>query len=90
MLYNVPPLYHLDKEMWKKYGKEIVSFHKVWSPFHKKAIKEEMSEFEILTPDRLVQRTKFGNSLEVIGNFSNKDFLYKGKTVKSQNYMIVE
>ena len=90
MLYNVPPLYHLDKEMWKKYGDEITKFHKTWSPFHKKAVQEEMTDFQVLTEDRLVQRTKFGNSLEVIGNFSGKDFDYKGKIVKSQSYRIID
>ena len=35
-VYNVPPLYHLDRAEWEQYGDDIARHHKVWSDFKAK------------------------------------------------------
>ncbi|MBC1475192.1 hypothetical protein HB852_11240 [Listeria grandensis] len=73
-LYNTPPLFHLDEANWKLHGADIAANMKNWTPFQKEALQHEMSNFQTLDQDRLVQKTEFGSRLQVIANFSNKDF----------------
>ncbi|WP_371025324.1 glycoside hydrolase [Paraclostridium ghonii] len=90
ILYNTAPMYHLDKNEWTKYKKDILSHDKVWSDFNKKAIREPMTEFKYLSDDRLVQTTAFGDDLRVVANFSNKDFKYKTDIVKANSLIIYD
>ncbi|QFF99969.1 hypothetical protein PB01_14690 [Psychrobacillus glaciei] len=90
ILYNVPPLYHLDKNEWKKHKEAIVSHSKVWSTFSKKAIMEEMTDFQVLTDDRLVQMTKYGESLTVVANFSEDEFDFQGELIPSKSLLIID
>lgn len=88
ILYNVPPLYHVDKFEWEKYEKEMVQHSKVWSNFSKKAINKEMTNFKTLTSDRLVQMTQYGEDLKVVANFSNDLFEYNGDKLEAGSLII--
>jgi hypothetical protein len=88
LLYNVPPLYHIDKESWQKNKEMITSYLKVWSPFHEQAVNQPMTSFEILSQDRLVQRTTFGDHLQVIVNYSNQDFAYNKQQIHAKTAVI--
>ena len=90
ILYNVPPLYHLDKKAWKK-NRDLITGHvSIWSPFHKKAVTREMTKFEILSKDRLVQSTEFGSDLKVVANFSDKQFKYHDDMIKPGSLIIYD
>lgn len=88
ILYNVPPLYHLNTSYWEKYKTAIVKHVNVFSKTHAVAIKEEMKDFEWLTNDHLVQKTVFGNALEMIGNFSATTYTYRGKKIPGKSILI--
>ncbi|MFJ9498222.1 glycoside hydrolase [Brevibacillus centrosporus] len=89
LLYNVPPLYHIDDKAWEA-NKELITTHlKVWSPLHQKAVQRAMTDFAILTEDRLVQRTSFGADLQVIANFSASDFSYENQIVKAHSALVI-
>ncbi|WP_312112892.1 glycoside hydrolase [Brevibacillus reuszeri] len=90
LLYNVPPLYHLDSKRWAENQQTIMNHLKVWSPFHQKAVQREMTGFTVLTKDRLVQRTSYGDDLQVIANFSTEDYNYENQVVKARSAMIIE
>ena len=90
ILYNTPPLYHIDKYEWNNYKDLIASHNKIWAPFHKKAVTKEMTDFKILSPDKLVQMSKFGKDLKVVANFSNKDFKYNTDVVKAKSLIIYD
>lgn len=90
ILYNVPPLYHIDKNEWNKNKDIIVKHTKVWSDFSKKAINKEMTDFKILSNDRLVQMTKYGNDLKVVANFSNKEVNIEGEKVAAKSLIIFD
>ena len=90
VLYNVPPLYHVDKNEWEKHKEEMISHTKVWSDFSKKAITKEMTDFEILSEDRLVQMTKYGDDLKVIANFSDKSVNIEGNEIKGKSLIIFD
>lgn len=74
LLYGEPPLYSLSKAQWNGLkGAVIGSFRRV-SPVVRRLAGAKMTDFEILTPDRLVQRTRFDNGMTVTVNFSDEPY----------------
>ncbi|PEJ57194.1 hypothetical protein CN692_13655 [Bacillus sp. AFS002410] len=90
LLYNVPPLYHLDSKEWTKNKAKLTNYLKIWSPFHEKAVQKEMTDFKILSHDRLVQSTTFGKNLKVIVNFSDENFKYRNVTISPKTAVIYD
>ncbi|WP_370877718.1 glycoside hydrolase [Paenibacillus anaericanus] len=90
VLYNVPPLYHIDKDEWKKHKETIINHSKVWSDFSKKAITREMTDYKVLSDDRLVQMTKYGEDLSVVVNFSETEFMYEDSTIPAKSLLIMD
>lgn len=87
-LYQIPPLYHLDKTEWEK-NKEIISAHTTkWSEFSKQAIQLEMTDFARLTEDGKVQMTQYGEDLKVVANFSKDNYNYQGTKIIPQSLII--
>ena len=74
VLYNMPPLYHLDKEEWEKYKDTIVN--------------KEMTKFEKLSDN--VQMTQYGEDIKVIANFSDEIYEYENKKIKSKSLLIID
>lgn len=89
VLYNTPPLYHLDRNAWEKLRPAIADHTAVWSKFNKEALQREMTDFEYLTSDRLVQMTEYGTDLRVIANFSDTEYSYEGEMIKGHSLLIV-
>ena len=88
ILYNVPSLYHLDKFQWAKYKDRIIKHYEVWSPFSREAVMREMTDFRVLSDDRLVQLTQYGDDIKVAANFSDKEFKYKGDVINPHSLII--
>ncbi|MGL4992320.1 MAG: glycoside hydrolase [Sarcina sp.] len=89
-LYNVPALYHLDATAWANQKSTILAHNKVWAPFSERVTNELMTDFKILSKDRLVQMTEYGNNTKVIANFSDKTVVEEGVTIKPQSLVIFE
>ena len=81
LLYQVPPLYHLNVAELQKRKGQIKRHYDFFSPLHRETGLLPMSDFQWLTPDGTVQKTLFGNSIELIANFSTNDFQAAGATV---------
>lgn len=79
--YNAAPLYHLSLSEWKRNGKAIIEHTKVWSRVHATAIQYPMTDFRVLTPDRKVQQTAFGDKVRITTNYGKRDFTYKGNRI---------
>ncbi|MGL5069314.1 MAG: glycoside hydrolase [Sarcina sp.] len=90
ILYNVPALYHLDASAWQKQKNVITENNKIYAPFSELVSKEEMTDFKVLTVDRLVQMTEYGNNVKVIANFSDNQVSEMGYTIKPQSVVIIE
>ncbi len=88
ILYNVPSLYHLDKFQWEKYKERIIRHYKIWSPFSRTAVTKEMTDFRILSDDRLVQLTEYGSDLKVAANFSDTEFKYNDDIIAPNSLII--
>ncbi len=78
LLYNVPPLYHLNMAEFEKHKAWIKKHYAFFSPLHKQIGGQAMTDFEWLSDDRQVQRTEFGNIVEIFANFGTAPFKYKG------------
>lgn len=90
VLYNVPPMYHLDRAEWDSCKDKITAHHAVWSAFSKKAITQKMTRFEQLTDDRLVQMTGYGNDLQAVANFSATGYSYEGTELPPRSVLIID
>ncbi|WP_252250500.1 glycoside hydrolase [Clostridium sp. ZBS13] len=90
VLYNVPPLYHLDKNEWVEHKETIIKHSKVWSDFSKKVINKEMTDYKILSDDKLVQMTQYGDGIKVVCNFSNNEVNAEGEKIPAKSLIIID
>lgn len=59
ILYQVPPLYHLNRATWLKRKDPILHLLAFWAPLHRELATAALTRFESVTEDRKVQRTTF-------------------------------
>ncbi|UCG16000.1 MAG: hypothetical protein JSV19_11970 [Phycisphaerales bacterium] len=85
MLYQCPPLYHLNLDEFETHRDRIVKHYEFFSPVHREVGFAPMTGFAWLTADRLVQRTTFDDRIELTANFSMKDFERDGISVPARS-----
>lgn len=90
ILYNVPPMYHLDRKTLHEKGDIISKHSNFFSSIHKQLINCEMLSFEYLNNNNLFQKTKFSNGTEIISNFSNLDLYYKNLKINKKSLIIIK
>lgn len=88
ILYNTPPLYHLDDAEWAEYKDDITKHTAVWSNFSKQAVLQEMTDFSYLSADGLVQSTQYGTDIRVVANFSDVSFRYQEQDIPAKSALI--
>ena len=84
-LYNVPPLYHLNIEEFSKHKVWIKRHYAFFSPLHRQIGGQAMTDFEWLSDDRLVQRTEFGDTVELFANFGTDAFGYESLVIPGRS-----
>jgi len=72
LLYMVPPLYHMNLDEFAKHREMMKRYYKFFSPLHRELGFSQMTEFNWLSGDRLLQRTVLGNEVELVANFSHE------------------
>ena len=87
LLYNVPPLYHMNLAEFEKHKKRMKTHYDFFSLLHRELGLLPMTDFAWLTPDRMVQCTVFGNRVEMVANFSMKDFDYQGNLIPKRSIL---
>ncbi|MYC74788.1 hypothetical protein F4X10_03320 [Candidatus Poribacteria bacterium] len=85
LLYNVPPLYHLNMAEFTKHKAWIQRHYAFFSPLHRYIGGKPMTDFEWLSDNRQVQRTEFGNTVELIANFGTNPFEYEGIVIPGKS-----
>ncbi len=81
LLYSVPPLYHLNLREFAKRRDWIGRHYAFFSPLHRETALLALTGFEWLTTDHRVQRTLFGDRIELIANFSDQPFTCQNRTI---------
>ena len=85
LLYNVPPLYHLNMAEFSKHKAWIKRHYAFFSPLHRRIGGQTMTDFEWLREDKLVQCTEFGDVVEMYANFGVDSFEYNGMVIPARS-----
>ena len=85
LLYNVPPLYHLNMAEFSKHEAWIKRHYAFFSPLHRHIGGQTMTDFEWLSDDKQVQRTEFGDTVELFANFGAEPFAYKDVVIPGKS-----
>jgi len=88
LLYQVPPLYHLNLREFQKRKALMQQHYKFFSPLHRETALLPLTDFQWLTPDRTVQRTSFGEGLVLVANFGPEEFRYGETTVPAESIVL--
>jgi hypothetical protein len=92
ILYNIPPMYHIDRKEWTKHKTTIINHAKQFCEVHQKAVRMEMLSFDILDENRNIQITRFGADktvkIELLANFSNKSFIWNEWNIPTKAILI--
>ncbi|MEI6647039.1 MAG: glycoside hydrolase [bacterium] len=73
-LYGTPPMYMFSSKMWMEMKDRFAASYKIAQPVSRMTGYSEMTDHQILTPNRTVQRTIFANGVMVTVNFGKKPF----------------
>jgi hypothetical protein len=87
LLYQVPPLYHVNIDEFKKRKEIMKEQYDFFSALHRELGFSPMTDFSWLTEDRLVQKTVFDDKVEMVANFSGQDFKYQEETLPAGSVM---
>ena len=85
LLYNVPPLYHLNMAEFSKHKAWIQRHYAFFSPLHRQIGGQAMTDFEWLSDNRQVQRTEFGDTVELLANFETEPFAYEDVVIPGKS-----
>jgi hypothetical protein len=78
LLYNVPPLFHLNSATLAQRLPQIACLDAFFRPLHERLATQSLVAFEWLTDDRLVQQTVFQDQTRLVANFRSTDYAYRG------------
>ena len=81
LFYNVPPLYHLNMAEFTKHKAWIQRHYAFFSPLHRHIGGQAMTDFEWLRDNLQVQRTEFGDAVEIFANFGTEPFEYEDMVI---------
>jgi hypothetical protein len=87
LLYQVPPMFHVSAGEYAKRKGVMKEQFDFFSPLNRELAFSQMTGFEWLTSDRLVQKTVFADKVEIIANFSENGFPYQDKKVPAGSVM---
>ena len=85
LLYNVPPLYHLNMAEFSKHKAWVKRHYAFFSPLHRQIGGQPMTDFEWLREDKQIQRTVFGDTVEMFANFGTDAFEYNGLIIPERS-----
>jgi hypothetical protein len=87
ILYQVAPMYHMNLRTFDDTKTQIARHVAVFSKTHAYSYQYALQDFEFVTDERDVQKTRFGN-LEIVANFREVDFDYHGKTIPAGSLLV--
>jgi len=87
LLYMVPPLYHMNLDEFDKHREVMKSHYAFFSPLHRQVGFAQMAEFNWLSSDRMLQRTIFGDKVEMVANFSQESHRYQGIDIPGRSVL---
>lgn len=89
LLYNVPPLLHLNGDTAAKRIAFLARQDAFFRPLHEELAHRALTEFQWLSRDRRVQRTVFEGGTQLIANFRALPARWKGRTLPPHSMLAV-
>ena len=89
LLYGIPPLYHINGKEFRNNIDRIKRHYDFFYPLHKETALLPLTAFSRLSPDGTVQRTVFGDKIEIVANFGKKVFTYKKIPVEGESMIVI-
>lgn len=77
----------MNLKEFEKHKERMKAHYAFFSPLHRELGLLPMTDFAWLTSNRMVQRTVFGNRVEMVANFGMKDFDYQGKLIPKRSIL---
>ena len=71
-LYGLPPIYSMNVSTWNELKGKVAESYRRATPVARRTMFARMTDFDWLSPDRLLQRTTFANGVSVVANFSDE------------------
>ncbi|MGJ7546431.1 glycoside hydrolase [Variovorax sp. LT1R16] len=71
-LYMVPPLYHLNESVLARDLPLIAAYDRAFRPWHERLYTQAMTDWRVLSTDRLLQRSRFADGTTVTVNFDGR------------------
>jgi hypothetical protein len=69
LLYGAPSMWSMDRQTLSEWRDSLAALQRFFEPLHGRIATLPLTSFEWLTNDRLVQRTRFGDVVELTANF---------------------
>lgn len=88
MLYGTPPAYGFSPEVWAEQKNQILDSIRTVCSWVEQVGYDEMTNFEYLSADKLVQKSTFSSGRSIVVNFGNDPFQYKTQIIPSMDYYI--
>jgi hypothetical protein len=73
LLYGVPTMWSLDRAALRKHGSRITTLARFFAPLHRRIATLPLDGFTYLSMDRLLQRARFGDTVEITANFAREE-----------------
>ncbi len=87
LLYMVPPLYHINLDEFDRHRDIMKRHDDFFSPLHREFGFAQMTYFCWLSSDRMLQRTVFGDKVELVANFSQESRRYQGIEIPGRSVL---
>ncbi|MBE0535328.1 MAG: hypothetical protein IH624_06615, partial [Phycisphaerae bacterium] len=89
ILYGTPPMFMFTRQGWNDNKERFAASYRKICPLVRRVGYEEMTDHRILTEDRTVQQTVFGNGVEVTVNFGPASYrLADGQEVAAMGFVV--
>ena len=87
LLYLRLPLYHMNLDEFNKHRDIMKRYDDFFSPLHREFGFAQMTDFNWLGSDRMLQRTVFGDKVELVANFSQESRRYQGIDIPGRSVL---
>ena len=87
LLYMVPPLYHMNLDEFDRHRDIMKRHDDFFSPLHREFGFAQMTDFNWLGSDRMLQRVVFDDRVELIANFSKESRRYQGVEIPGRSVL---
>ena len=89
MLYGTVPMFGIDREFWAAHKDRFVQSYRNTCPLARSVGYSEMVDHQWLTPDALVQQTRFANGVTVTVNFGADSYsLNPGQKIAPGGFLV--